>query len=333
MSENKRKVILDVDTGSDDAIAIMTALLSPELDVLGVVAVNGNQPLHNTTENTLRVKDLMHTDVPVIKGADTPIFATVDERRQAVSVNKKKVVDEDGNVATFHAEYFETLPESVAKPIDTNFISWYIDTIMNSKEKVTLIPVGPLTNIALLIRAEPRVLDNIEEIVIMGGGHHVRNCTSSSEFNIWIDPEAAQIVLTSGAKIALMTLDATHEALMTPTHSKALRDLGTKVGAFAADMIDERVDGYNKLQPIGGRPDVAPIHDALCVAYILDPSVITDMRHMRVDVDCGGGFADGQTVCDTREFPVYPKNAYVALGTDEKKFADMMVDILSRAKY
>ncbi len=333
MSENRKKVILDVDTGSDDAIAIMTALLSPELDVLGVVTVNGNQPLKNTTENTLRVKDLMHTDVPVIMGAATPIFATLDERRQMVSVNKKKFVDENGNVTTYHAEYFETLPPSICKPIETNFITWYIDAIMNSPTKVTLIPVGPLTNIALLIRTAPEVLDNIEEIVIMGGGHHVRNCTTSSEFNIWIDPEAAQIVFNCGAKITLMPLDATHEALLTSTHSKALRDLGTKVVAFAADMVDERVDGYNKLQPIGDRVDVAPIHDALCVAYLLDPTVITDLRFMRVDVDCGGGFGDGQTICDTREYPVNPKNVYVALSTDEEKFANMMVDILSRAEY
>ncbi len=327
----KKKIILDVDTGSDDAVAIMTAILSPEyFDILGIVSVNGNQPLPNTTENTLRVVDLLKSDVPVVMGAGTPLVATLDPRRMMIMEGHGKGVDADGNEIHYHGEYLDTIAPSISKVVDENYVTWYLNTIKNAGEKVTLIPVGPLTNIAMVLRADPTIVDYIEEIVIMGGGHDQRNSTSASEFNILIDPEAAQIVMTCGAKITLCPLDATHKANLEPKHSKMLRDMGTKAAAFAADMIDERVTAYNLMQPLH-RPDIAPMHDALCVAYLIDPTVITT-EFMRVDIDFGGGVSDGQTICDTRTFPVNPKNCYVALDTDEEKFANMIVDILSRAK-
>lgn len=330
MVNKKRKIILDVDTGSDDAIAIMAAILSPEFDVVGICTVNGNRPVENTTENTLRVVDLLESDVPVIKGCPTPLVSTLDPRN-ALLKTSQETHDEEGKVITYHPEYLDTLPPSVSKPLNVNAITWYIDTLMNAKEKITIVPVGPLTNLAVALRAEPNIIKNIEEIVIMGGGHDQRNTTAAAEFNIWADPEAAQIVLTCGAKVTLVTLDATHRACLRPNHSEILRSWGTKVGKFAADMVDERVLAYNRLQPLH-EPDIAPIHDALCIVYLLDPTVITDLRFMRVDVVCGGGIAYGQTICDTRARNDLPKNCYVALNTDEKKFDDILIDILSRGK-
>lgn len=330
MFSKKRKIIMDVDTGSDDAIAIITALLSPEFELIGICTVNGNRPVPNTTENTLRVVDLMHSNVPVIKGCATPLVATLDPRRQMREQGKEEL-DENGKVITYHTEYLDTIPPSISKAKPVNVVTWYIDTLMNAKEKITIVPVGPLTNLAMAIRAEPDILKNVEEIVIMGGGRDQRNSTSASEFNIWFDPEAAQIVLTCGAKITLVPLDATHRACLRPHHSKELRSWDTRVGNFVADMIDERVDAYNRLQPLH-EPDLAPIHDALCIIYLLDPTVITDLRHMRVDVDYSGGVADGETVCDSRGRTALPKNCYVALNTDEEKFSSMIMEILKRGK-
>jgi len=329
MAENKRKLILDVDTGSDDALAIMCALLSPEFDVVGICSVNGNRPLPNTTENTLRVVELLGSKVPVIRGCATPITATIDPLR-AMRMRSNDAVDENGEKIAYHAEYL-ALPPATIKPLQgTNAVSWYIDTLMNATEKITVVLVGPLTNFALALRAEPEILKNVEELVIMGGGHDQRNSTAASEFNIFIDPEAAAVVFNCGAKITLMPLDATHRANLRPVHRDLFKSWGNAVGDFVATEISDRLIAYNTMQPLH-EPDIAPIHDALCILYLLDPTVITDLRHVRCDIVCGG-MADGQTLIDTRHFNDAPKNAYVCFNTDEEKFANMLVDILSRAK-
>lgn len=327
MSEKKRKLILDVDTGSDDALAIMAALLSPEFEVVGICSVNGNRPLPNTTENTLRVVELLGADVPVIKGCATPIAATLDPLRPKRERPAESVV-EGGEKVAYHADYL-ALPPATIKPLEgTNAVCWYIDTLMHAKEKITLVLVGPLTNFALALRAEPDIVKNVEEIVIMGGGQRQFNSTAASEFNIFIDPEAAGIVFNCGAKITLMPLDATHKANLRPKHRDLFKSWHTVVGDFVATEIDDRLKAYNLLQPLH-EPDIAPIHDALCIMYLLDPTVITEMQFLRCDVVCGG-VADGQTLFDTRYYNDAPKNVHVCLDTDEEKFANMLVDILSR---
>lgn len=331
MNDKKRKLILDVDTGSDDALAIMAAMLSPEFEIVGVCSVNGNRPLINTTENTLRVVELLGGKFPVVRGCATPIAATLDPLRYERMRKNESATDETtGEKITYHAEYI-ALPPATIKPLPGyNAVTWYIDTLMNTKEKITLVLVGPLTNFALAVRAEPEIVKNVEEIVIMGGGHDQRNSTSGSEFNIFIDPEAAGIVFDCGAKITLMPLDATHKANMRPHHRDLFKSWHNTVGDFVATEIEDRLKAYNTLQPLH-EPDIAPIHDALCVLYLLDPTIITNMKFMRCDVVCGG-MADGQTLFDTRYFNDAPKNVHVCLDTDEEKFANMLIDILSRAK-
>lgn len=325
----RRKLILDVDTGSDDALAIMSALLSPEFEVLGICTVNGNLPLHNTTENTLRVVELLKSDVPVIRGCGTPITATLDPVRK-MRLRSNNRINESGEEVTYHTEYLP-LPKATIKSLEgTNAVCWYIDTLMKATEKVTLVMVGPLTNFALAYRAEPEIIKNVEEIVLMSGGFEQSNATGASEFNVFIDPEATAIVLNCGAKITMMPLDATHKANLRPKHQKIFESWGNIVGDFVAEEIKCRIKAYNFMQPLH-EPDIAPIHDALCIMYLLEPSVITKMRHLRCDVVCGG-IADGQTLFDTRHFTDLPKNVYVSLDTDEEKFAEMMVDILSRSK-
>ena len=329
MELKKRKVIFDVDTGSDDALALMVGILSPEFDIVGICTVNGNLPVENTTENTLRVLELLKADIPVIKGCGTPILATLDPLRR-MRQRSNDGVSADGEEVTYHAPHLP-LPPATTKPVEgTNAVSWYIDTLMNAKEKITLIMVGPLTNFALAYRAQPEIINNVEEILLMSGGHDQRNSTAASEYNVFIDPEATAIVLNCGAKITMMPLDATHKANMRPKHQKLFESWGNAVGDFVAAEIEARLKAYNTMQPLH-EPDIAPIHDALCVLYLLDPTVITKIKHMRCDVVCGG-IADGQTLFDTRHFNVAPKNVYACLDTDEEKFATMLVDILSRSK-
>ena len=327
----KMKVILDCDTGSDDAVAILTAILSPRIDLLGISTVAGNKEINFTTDNTLRVVDMLRSDTPVYRGCHTSMVAKLLPSRHGdysgmtgVSAEKK---DEKGEVISYHHDCLPMpAPTSTEQP--EHGVWWLIDTLMKSEGDITLIPTGPLTNIGMALRLEPRIAGKIKQIIFMGGGFKVFNATSAAEFNIWADPEAAQIVLTSGVgRITMVPLDATHQANFTREDEKELRAVGTPLAIAVADLLDERITAYNAYQP-QDLPDSAPLHDALCVAYLLDPQVLTDIRFMRVDVDMGGGFADGQTICDTRAFPDRPRNCYVALGADRLRFSRMIIDTI-----
>ncbi len=332
MELRKRKLILDVDTGSDDALAIMTALLCPEaFDLLGICTVNGNRPVENTTENTLRVVELLGAQTPVIRGCASPLVAQIDplrSRRRRLEEGR----DADGDLVAYHAEYLPLPPAKGSALPGAYAPIWYIDTLMRQAEKVTLVMVGPLTNFAIAYRIEPRILDHVAEIVIMGGGLYEHNSTAAAEFNIFTDPEAAAILFECGEQVPLtvMPLDATHRANLRPCHAELFKSWHTAVGDFVGAEICERIRAYNLLQPLH-EPDIAPIHDALCILYLLDPSIITELRTVRADVVCGG-IADGETVFDTRHFTDAPRNCRVCLNTNEEKFAQLMVDILSRAK-
>ncbi len=321
-----RNVILDVDTGSNDACAIMLAALAPEINLLGVCAVNGNRPLADTLKNTLKIVELlkMQDKIPVVKGAAEPLVHELLPGRTKNPKTPEIQYDENGVEVCYHPKDFP-LSEPVTKPVDKNFVTWYIETIKNCPEKVMIVPVGPLTNIAILLRAEPSIVDNIEEIVIMGGGHEQRNSTAAAEFNIWKDPEAAEIVMNCGAKITLVPLDATHAASTRLSEAQQYKDLHTPVGDMFAELIEIRTHAYNVLQPLH-EPDLCPIHDALCVAYLIDPNVLKNVLYTRVDVDISGGFADGMTIVDTRHFHNMPDNCHVALDADRDLFNKILYE-------
>ena len=329
MSE-KTKVILDCDTGSDDAVAIMLAILSDQIDLLGVTTVAGNKEIHFTTDNTLRVVDLLRADVPVYRGCHTSMVAKLLPSRHGgytgmTGVTAEKL-DEKGEVISYHHDCLP-IPAPTSKERPEHAVFFLVDTLMKSDGDIVLVPTGPLTNIAMAMRIEPRICGKIKEIVFMGGGFKVFNATSASEFNIWADPEAAQIVVTSGVKCTMVPLDATHRANFTRADCDRLYALGTPVAKAVADLIDERIVAYNAYQP-QDLPDSAPLHDALALAYVFDPAVLKDVRFMRVDVDFGGGYADGMTICDTRAYPDRPRNCYVALDADRERFVELTFKLL-----
>ena len=307
---DKKKIILDVDTGSDDAIAIMTAVLSDELDVLGITTVNGNRPVMNTTENTLRVLDLLRSDIPVYRGCEEPMVAGLMPERQLFrKTNDKKELG--GKTVTYHYEFLEALNDSDGD--------------------ITIIAVGPLTNLGVAMRADPGIINKIKKLIIMGGGCRQTNTTSAAEFNIWKDPEAAQIVLTSGCEILLVPLDATHRAYVGSEESMKFRQMGTPVGIATADLLDARIQAYDLMQPIECAPyGSTPPHDALAVCAAIDETVLRDVRLCRVDVDCGGSWADGMTIVDPRVLTDQPENVHVAFNADREKFVSMLFDILGK---
>lgn len=319
-----RKVILDVDTGFDDSVAIMTALLSPELEVVGICSVNGNRDIEHTTENTLRVVEYLGKNVPVLKGCALPLVATLPPwRKPTVPFH-----GQENSELNVHDDYVP-LPPATIKPLKQNAVSWLVDTLMASDGDITLIPVGPLTNVAAALRIQPEIASKIQEIIYMGGGYKVNNITPTAEFNVWVDPEACKIVVDSGVKLTFVPLDATHKAYIRLSECKKLREIGTKASVAAAGIIEFRIKGYNVWQPME-ELDAAPVHDALAVAYAIDPLVLKDIHHAFCDVDISGGACDGQTVIDIeKRYLNKEPNCYCAINADRDRFANWMIKTLS----
>jgi inosine-uridine nucleoside N-ribohydrolase len=312
-----RRIVLDVDTGTDDAVAIMFAALHPELELLGVTTVNGNVPVESTTDNTLRVLDWIGSpEIPVYPGLSRPIA-----RHDFPGPRHF----EQGSQTDPHGGALP-IPEPVTAPRDTGAVEYLMETLRSATEPITLVPVGPLSNIATVLALDPKLTEAVDDVVIMGGGHDVGNVTASAEFNVWADPEAARMVLSAGfERLTLVTLDATHQALITRDGCAALERLGTPAGTAAARFIGRRIDAYDS----AGITDAsAPVHDVVCTAYLVRPEVITT-RHLPVAVETAGSRTVGRTVIDTRPFAPEPPNAHVAFNADPALLQELLVTVFS----
>ena len=324
----KRKVILDVDTGSDDAVAIMTAVLSDELEVLGVCSVHGNLPEKYTTDNTLRVMELLGSDIPVYAGCTYPLVRDLLPGRR---VNARETYENerliDGKMVAVHEKALP-LPEPTIQVQPEHAVVWLLRTLKETKEKITLIPTGAMTNIATVLRLDPSVKENIDEIICMGGGVDIHNRAFRSETNFYNDPEAAKIMLDSGVKVTMVTLDATHSTWFGYEEVEKLRAIGNKAADFAADLLYTRIYAANLL---GARKEPkSALHDVLTVCAAIDPTVLTDVRHESCDVDISGGIADGQLMTTMRHIfskPTLP--TYVAYRGDGEKLFEMMSKYLA----
>jgi len=322
-----RKIILDVDTGTDDATAIILAALSKDIDLIGVTTVWGNREIDITTKHTLMVTELIDRDIPVYKGCSGPMVRHLYRDLPPEKAELPEPFDEKGPVA-YHGDFNLPEPKRVAEDIDA--VTYLIKTLRTTKEKITLVPVGPLTNIALALIIAPDIVENIEEIVIMGGGMTQSNATTVGESNIVNDPEAAQIVNLANVKKTWVTLDATHTASLPAEYIEFCKNLHTTIGDFFADMLVERIRVYNKMQPLFVK-DIAPIHDALCIAYLIDPSVLDDLRHVHLDICLDRGPGIGAFLIDNRHFSLKP-NAYVAYSGDRDKFGQIVMDVLKNSQ-
>jgi len=328
----REKIILDVDTGSDDAVAIICAALSEQIELHSVCTVWGNRPLEQTTENTLRVLDMlgMGDRIKVYPGCATSMVASLLKNRHAGYDGQRKSVN-GGEEKRIHQETIDELPPSHTKAQNKRAVMHYVETIMNGEDgEFTLVPVGPLTNVAMALRVEPQIAKKIKQIVLMGGGCRRTNSTAAAEFNIWADPEAAQIVFNCGAKITVVPLDATHNACINSDEVEALYRIGTPAANCVADMVKHRIEAYSYLQPMARR-DSAPVHDALAVCYLIDPAVLEQVELVRCDVDISGGIADGQTIIDPRTYTDLPPNVYFAFYANRDRFSELLFEILKKA--
>ena len=310
-----KNVILDVDTGTDDAIAIMLAALHPEINLVACTTVNGNVELEHTTDNTLRVLDHIGTPhIPVYAGMSRPIV-----RADLPAPRRDRDTDAD-----FHGTHLP-LPETKLKAQDRGAVEFLIDTYRHTTEPITLVPVGPLSNLATALALYPKLVNLVPEIVVMGGGHAVANVTPGAEFNIWADPEAADVVFSAGFEtVTLVPLDATHQALVSLDDCAALRACRTPAGLAAADIIERRIRSHDIAQPMK-ISHTAPVHDALCIAYLIDPAVMGTER-FHVGIETGGRLTLGQTVIDMNHRGNQEPNCDVALSADVKRFVSLLLD-------
>jgi pyrimidine-specific ribonucleoside hydrolase len=300
-------IILDSDPGHDDAIAILLALASPELDLVGITTVSGNQTLEKTTANALRVLEFVgRTDVPVHSGADAPL---VRERFVADYVHGETGMDGPD------------LPAPTTKPRDDHAVAFLASEIRAREGHVTLVPTGPLTNIALLLALDPAARP--ERIVLMGGAVGEGNRTPAAEFNIWADPEAARRVFESGIDVTMIGLDVTHQALITDAHTEELR-AGGRVGTMVAELMDFYARFHRRYYTdLPG----SPMHDPVAVAHVAIPDLV-GVHDAHVTVDCGWEQGRGRTNVDWRGRGGLPTNAKIGLGVDADRFARTVIDRL-----
>ena len=308
-----RPIIIDTDPGQDDAIAILAALAATELEVLGVTAVAGNVPLDLTARNALILVDLAgRPDIPVFAGCDRPL------RRELVTAEHVH-----GKTGIDGAD----LPEPGIALQPQHAVDWMIETLLAAGEReITICPVGPMTNVATVLEAAPEAARHIREIVCMGGGFFGGgNTTPAAEFNVFVDPDAAQIVLHCGAPVTLLPLDVTHKALMTDAWVNQVRALGTRTGAAAAGMLDfyERFD-VDKYGTTGG-----PLHDPNVIAYLLRPDLYGG-RHCNVEVEIESPLTRGMTVVDWWNVTDRPSNCQFITEVDSDGFYDLLLTLLAR---
>jgi purine nucleosidase len=308
-----RKIIIDTDPGQDDAVAILLALASPELDVLGIVAVAGNVPLALTEKNARKICELAgRADQKVYAGASQPLNRALVT---AEHVHGKTGLDGPD------------LPEPQMPLQGQNGVDFIIETIMASKDgEITLCPLGPLTNIALALIREPRIAPKVREIVLMGGGFFEGgNVTPAAEFNIYVDPEAAKAVFSSGIPIVMMPLDVTHKALTTRVRVERLRALGTKAGTAVAQLLDffERFD-EKKYGTDGG-----PLHDPNVIAYLLKPALYSG-RHCNVEIETASELTLGMTVVDWWGVSGRKPNALYISDVDHAGFFELLTERIGR---
>ncbi len=306
----KRKILLDCDPGHDDAIAIMLAGRHPGLELMGITVEAGNQTLEKTGRNALNVVQYLDLDVEVALGSSRPL---VRELQIAEDIHGESGLDG-----------FE-FPDLERDFSDKHAVTFLIDILRQSEEKITIVTTGPMTNVALAMRLEPKIIENIEEVVLMGGSYGYGNVSPAAEFNILVDPEAAHIVFTSGLKVSMMGLDVTRKVLALPSVVKRMEAIGNKASRMFADLMNAFNENQRKVYGFEG----GPLHDPVTIAYLVAPDMLT-MKHVHCDIDLSHGVSYGRTNCDVFDYLKQEKNAYVATDIDAERFWELIEQGLKR---
>lgn len=306
-------IILDCDPGHDDAIALILALASPELELKAVTTSAGNQTPEKTLRNALRILTLLQrSDIPVAGGAVKPLM-----RELIIADNVHGESGLDG----------PELPDPNFAPQQCNAVELIAKTLRESTEPVTIVATGPLTNIALLLTSHAELQPKIARIVIMGGAAGLGNWTPAAEFNIYVDPEAAEIVFQSGLPMVMAGLDVTHRAQIMSEDIERFRQLGNPVASVVADLLDFFME-YHKQEKWGFQG--APLHDPCTIAWLIKPSMFTCVERW-VGVETQGKYTQGMTVVDYYGLTNNAPNTTVMMDIDRQAFVDLLVERVGTA--
>jgi purine nucleosidase len=306
-----KKMIIDCDPGVDDAIALLLAFASPELEILGITTVAGNVPLSFTAKNARKICELAgRPEIRVYAGCPRPIMRTLETARHVHGETGLQGVD---------------LPEPQMALQPQHGVAFLIETLMNAPEPIILATLGPLTNVAIALIQAPQIIPKIQEVVLMGGATSQGNVTASAEFNLYVDPHAAHIVFTSGLKLTMIGLDVTHKVLTTPDRLQKIRAIGSPVSTAAADLLAHY--GAYDVEKFG-MPG-SPLHDPCVIAYLLQPELFSG-RDLPVAVETNSEVTMGRTVVDLWRSGGETPNVHVIQRADDEGFYNLLIEQLAR---
>lgn len=322
----KIPVIVDCDPGHDDMMALVIACCSPELEVKLVTTVSGNKSLELVTRNALNVLHYIGADdIPLAEGSDRPLVRAKDHVNPKLAEFRRHTgAIENGAHGVTGLDGFTFPDKNPKKPIEIRAVEAMAKVLRESKEKVTLIPTGPLTNVALLIRCYPDLVNKIEKISMMGGTSEFVFTRPYMEFNTFVDPEATKIVFESGIPIDMYGYDVTYSVLYDEEVVKRIAAYSNQTPHMVAELLKTFMYRHNGAFKWLGLTDTCPIHDACAVAGVVDPTLITKSRMLHVDIETGGTFFDGATVCDYAEALSLPANVRVIYRMDNPRVFDLM---------
>lgn len=313
----KRNVIFDCDPGHDDVMALLLALHSELLDIKLITTCAGNQTQEKTLLNTLKILSYIdRTDIEVARGADSPILGDL--------MTADFIHGESGLEGA-------DIGEPLFRESERSAIEAMRDVILNSKEKMTIIATGPLTNVAILFKAYPKLKDKIDCISIMGGACFGGNITSAAEFNIFVDPEAAEIVFKSGVPIIMSGLDVTRKALLYKEDIEKIRSIGNMVSDILVPLLEFYSSTTSKLYSIYGKKLGAPMHDPCAVAYLLEPSIFKGVN-CNVDIETSSSLTRGCTLVDYANLTNKPKNSLVLFDVDRERLVNKLITAIASYK-
>lgn len=304
----KTKIILDCDPGHDDAVAILMAGAHPKIDLLGITTVAGNQTIEKTTLNALNVTEYLGLDVPIYRGMEGPIV----RKTQSIADDIHGESGLDGQIFERHGKKIE----------DIHAIDFIIETVI-SENSVTLVPIGPMSNIAMAMRREPKIIKKIENIVFMGGAYQLGNVTPAAEFNIYADAEAAYVVFNSGVPLVMMGLDVTRQALCYPSIVERME----KIGGKASKLFTDLMRFFCKTQKETFGWEGGPLHDPTCIAYLIDKTCI-ETKDMYSEVEIRSESCYGRTLCDYFGVTGKNPNSKVSVKLDVERFWDIVEECI-----
>ena len=307
---DKMKIILDCDPGHDDAVALMLAGKNPKIDLMAVTVVAGNQTLEKTVRNALNLVQYLDLDVPVYAGCPMPM------------VRQRKVAGDIHGESGLDGPVFPALHRQAEAEHAVNYLT---RTLMASDGDITVVTTGPMTNLGMALRMEPRIAQKIRRIVLMGGSVGYGNVTPAAEFNMWADAEAARICFTAGVPMTMVGLDVTRKVLCYPHIVQRMEAVGNKAGTLFAQMMGHFCRAQKEVFGFDG----GPLHDPVTIASLIDPDLLT-LQSMNVRIEIKGEESYGRTNCDSFDYLHLPHTADVAVDIDVERFWDIIEEELRR---